>query len=136
VVKGASLISGTVASLSHQIQELHGKVSIVRCQQDDLSSNQARMHETITNLDLRIGQMQQALLIQGQEGFLCSQIGDNESRINSLHVAAMFLTGKEKEEFNKAIDKFGDFLADKRKLLSKFSDQLTAVIGQPLLPTP
>jgi hypothetical protein len=65
---------------------------------------------------------------------MCSQICDIESRIGNLCVAAMFLTGKEKETFCKVIDKFGMSLADKRELLSKFTDQLSVVVGHPLLP--
>ena len=69
VAKGASLIGGNVASLSRQIQELHGEVTVIRCQQEDLITNQTKMCQAISDLDIRVSQTQQALLIQGQESF-------------------------------------------------------------------
>jgi hypothetical protein len=68
VVKGASQINGNVASLSCQIMELHGEVTVIRHQQEDLVSNQTKMYKAIYNLDVHMGKTQQALLIQGQEG--------------------------------------------------------------------
>jgi len=136
VAKGASMISGNVASLSRQIQELRGEVTVIRRQQEDLATNQTKMCQAISDLDTRVGQTQQALLIQGQECLLRSQIGDDESRISSLRVAAMFSNGKPKEDFERAIADFEASAADKRERLSKFTNQLAAVTGHPLLPTP
>lgn len=135
VMKGASMISGNVASLSCQIQELQGKVTVIRCQQEDLATNQTKMCQAISDLDTRVGQTQQALLIQGQKCLPRSQIGNDESWISSLHVAAMFSNGKPKDDFERAIADFEMSAADKRERLSKFTNQLAVVTRHPLLPT-
>jgi hypothetical protein len=100
-----------------------------------LASNQTKMCQAISDLDTRVGQTQQALLIQGQECLLRSQIGDDKSWISSLCVAVMFSDGKPKEDFERAIADFEASAADKRERLLKFTNQLAVVTGHPLLPT-
>jgi hypothetical protein len=136
VAKGASQISGNVASLSRQIQELQGKVMVMRHQQEDLATNQTKMSHAISKLDFHMSQTQQAILIQGQECLLCSQLSDDESKISSLRVASMFSSGEAKEGYNRMIVEFEILAADKREHLSKFTNQLAAVTGHPLLPPP
>lgn len=136
VAKGASQISGSVVLLSCQIQELHGEMMVIKHKQVDIVSNQSSMYQAISELECRMGQTQHALLIQGQECLLCSQISDDKSRISSLHVTAMFSEGKVKEDYGKAINDFELALDDKRECLLKFSDRLMAVVGYPLLPSP
>lgn len=83
-----------------------------------------------------MGQTQQAILIQGQEFLLHSQIGNNESKISFLCVASMFSSGKVKEDYDRATAEYERLVADKRERLSKFTNQLAAVTGIPLLPSP
>jgi hypothetical protein len=109
---------------------------VIKHRQEDIVLNQSDMFQAISELDHHMGQTQHALLLQGQECSLCSQISDNKSRVSSLHVVAMFLEGKTKEDYDKAIKDFELALDNKRECLTNFSNQLAAVVGCPLLPSP
>jgi hypothetical protein len=93
---------------------------VIKHHQEDIVLNQSNMFQAISELDHRMGQTQHALLLQGQECSLRSQISDNKSRVSSLHVASMLSEGKAKENYDKAIKDFELALNNKERVSCEF----------------
>ncbi|KAF8065062.1 hypothetical protein FPV67DRAFT_167564 [Lyophyllum atratum] len=138
VAKGASQVTGSVAALTRQLEEVKSGLAAVQQQQTSIRENQEQMGAMMMSMNNRINETQNAMMVQGRDQQNRSHVIDLQSQLSSANLM-LLMSGSNPalaDAMRTQIDGLNRDLEEAKGELSNSSRQLTSMSTPAIQPPP
>ncbi|KAF8057051.1 hypothetical protein FPV67DRAFT_637843 [Lyophyllum atratum] len=137
VAKGASQVTGSVAALTRQLEEVKSGLATVQQQQTSIRENQEQMGAMMMSMNNRINKTQNAMMVQGHDQQNRSGVINLQSQLSSANLM-LLMSGLNPAlaDAMRTIDGLNRDLEEAKGELSNSSRQLTSMSTPAIQPLP